>query len=131
MLALSFIFLKAGLQTKVDLLWATFVRLAAGTIGLWSIGTMRGCATAAIQSAIRNPRINWLLFIACACGAVGMLWAVLAMDRVPAGVAATLIGLQPIMVTLIGAIWYRRRPSARIVAGIVVAFCGTALICLR
>jgi drug/metabolite transporter (DMT)-like permease len=47
------------------------------------------------------------------------------------GVATTLIALQPVSVTVLGALWYRRRPTLRILTGIAVAFGGTALICLR
>lgn len=130
-LAASFIFLKLAMQNSVDPLWASFVRLCGGAAVLWAVGLVRGWIPAVGSGLRRYPRIYWMLFFSCGCGSLGMWFSSLAMNMAPVGIAATLIGLQPIMVTIIGALWYRRAPSLRTVSGIVIAFCGTALVCLR
>ena len=129
-LALSFIFLKMSLKTGVDPLWATFVRLINGALALWFMGAVRGWVSAARRGLGQYPKIYWMLLISCSCGALGMWLSTIAIDLAPVGIASTLIGLQPIAVTIIGAVWYRRRLTIRILTGIAVAFGGTALICL-
>jgi len=129
-LALSFIFLKMSLKTGVDPLWATFVRLINGALALWVMGAVRGWVVAARRGLGQYPKIYWMLLISCTCGATGMWLSTIAINLAPVGIASTLIGLQPIAVTIIGAAWYRRRLTARILTGIAIAFGGTALICL-
>ncbi|MDR1125935.1 MAG: DMT family transporter [Deltaproteobacteria bacterium] len=130
-LSLSFILLKKGLQTDIDPLWATFVRLVIGALLLWGAGLLRGWSRQAVAVLRHNRKVHWLLFFSCAFGAGGMWFASLAVSLAPVGVASTLIALQPVSVTVLGALWYRRRPTLRILTGIAVAFGGTALICLR
>lgn len=129
-LAGSFVFLKKGLSTEIDPLWASFVRAASGGLVLWAIGLARGWVTAARRGLIQCPKVYRMLFFSCALGATGMWLSSLAVNLAPVGIAATLIGLQPIIVTLMGAVWYKRRLSPRIAVGIAVAFAGTALIVL-
>jgi drug/metabolite transporter (DMT)-like permease len=60
------------------------------------------------------------------------MWAsCVAMQFTPAGIAATIMGLQPIWVIITSSLWERRLPSFRIVLGSLIAFSGTALVCLR
>lgn len=130
-LAVSFLFLKMGLQTGVDPLWGTFVRMVCGACVLWGLGLFKGWAAEAVRGIREWPSALWLLLISCSFGAGGMWMSSIAMTMAPVGVVTTLIGLQPVMVTIVGAIWYRRPPSLRIALGIVVAFFGTAMVCMR
>lgn len=131
MLSASFILLKAGLRTGVDSLWGTFVRVLSGAVVLWTVGAMRGWIKTTIRNGKKYPKVFLMLLFSCSAGATGIWFSTVAIEKAPVGVAATLIGLQPIMVTIIGAIWYRKKPSLRIVAGSLVAFAGIAMICLR
>ncbi len=126
----SFLALKMGLQAGIDPLWGTFVRMLNGALILWGMGAARGWVTSARQGLGRHPKVYWMLFGSCALGSCGIWLSGVALLKAPVGVAATLINLQPIVVAIVGAVWYRRRLSWRIMAGIVVAFGGTALICL-
>jgi len=129
--AASFIFLKKALLGGVSPLWATFLRMLVGGLILWTVGLCRGWTRSLACSLRANPRFYRILFFSCFCGSVGAWLASLAVHLAPVGIAATLIGLQPIMVTIIGALWYRKRPSPRAASGILIAFLGTALVCLR
>ncbi|MDR2892817.1 MAG: DMT family transporter [Deltaproteobacteria bacterium] len=130
-MSFSFILLKMALQTGVDPLWASLIRPICGGIVLWALAYTRGWFKPAWEGIRLHPAFIWLLFISCAAAAGGMWFSSVAFNLAPVGVAATLIGLQPIMVTMLGALWYKRQPSLRVVAGSLVAFGGTALICLR
>lgn len=130
-LAFSFLFLKQGLQTGVDTLWGTFIRLIIGACLLWGLGAAHGWPGQAVRGARQHPKVCLMLLFSCFFSAVGLWCASFAVVKAPVGVAATLIGLQSITVTIIGALWYRKMPSLRIIAGTLVAFGGVALICLR
>ena len=122
---------RMAMHTGVQPLWATFVRAAAGGAVLWTAGFALGWAVPAVQDLVRIRPIRWLLLIASINAATGMWLVSVALAIAPAGVVATLIGLQPIVVALIGAVWYRRKPSLRVLSGALIAFAGTALVCLR
>lgn len=130
-LACGYIAQRMAMQTGVDPLWATFVRASGGGVVLWMAGFALGWAVPAVRNLARVRPIRWLLLIASISAATGMWLASVALAIAPAGVVATLIGLQPIIVALVGAVWYRRKPSLRVLSGAVIAFSGTALVCLR
>ncbi len=130
-LAASFILLKISLRLGVHPLWGTFVRMLFGAALLLTLGAVKGWLPDIARNCRKRPHLLWLLLLSCSCGAVGLWFAGVGMELAPVGVAATLIGLQPVMVVIVGALWYHRPPTRRILLGIVLAFCGTALICLR
>lgn len=131
LLGVSFVLMKMALRSGIDPVWATFIRLCSGAAVLWTVGLFKGWPKLVLQGVRRHPKICWMLLFSCACGASGMWLSSLAVKYTPVGIAATLISLQTVSVTLIGAAWYRRMPSARVMVGILVAFSGTALVCLR
>lgn len=130
-LAVSFIFWKAAMQDGTDPLWATFIRLLLAALLLWGGGLFKGWSAQAFNDLRTRPRVFRLLLGACLFSAGGMWLAGIAMGLAPAGVAATIIGLQPVLGTILVAAVNRRGPSSRVICGTLVAFAGTALICLR
>lgn len=129
-LASGFTLTKMGLQTGITPLWGAFLRLFCGALMLWLTGAARGWLTPIRQGLVNYPNIYWMLFLSCAVGSFGIWMSNLALVLAPVGIVATLIGLQPIVATILGAIWYRRRLAWQVVAGIAIAFGGTSLICL-
>lgn len=129
--AVSFIAWKAAMQDGASPLWATFVRLATAAAILWGVGFFKGWSARALHDIRTRPRVLWLLLGASTFSAGGMWAAGLAMVLAPAGVAATIIGLQPVLIVGVGAVVRRQMPSARVLTGTCVAFAGTALVCLR
>ncbi|MDL2316757.1 DMT family transporter [Desulfovibrio sp. OttesenSCG-928-A18] len=129
--AASFIALKMAMQSGVSPLWAAFMRLLLAAVVLWGVGLLRGWSFAAVRNLREHPSVFWILMGACSFSAGGMWCSSIAMDLAPAGVAATIIGLQPVFITIVGGVWQRRMPSLRVVAGTLIAFSGTALLCLR
>lgn len=129
--AISFIFLKMALKEGPDPLWTAYIRILVSTVLLWGAGLVRGWSKRAVRSLIQKPFFFWTLTWTSLFGGGGMWLANLSMKMAPVGVAATLIALQPILVTFLNAVMNRRIPSVRIIVGGLVAFWGTALVCLR
>ncbi|MDR0339564.1 MAG: DMT family transporter [Desulfovibrio sp.] len=129
--SISFIFWKAATREAASPLWATFVRLLFAAAILWGMGLFKGWSARAVTDIRTRPDVFRILLGASLFSAGGMWAAGLAIDMAPAGVAATIIGLQPVLVTILTALLNRRPPSYRVLFGTVIAFTGTALICLR
>ena len=130
-LAGSLIILKIVLQKGMSPLWAALVRISLGGAILWGAGLFRGWSVEAVRGLMSKKAVFGMLLCSNAFSAFGMWFAAVAVHRSPAGIAATLMGLQPIMVMLIGAAWSRTLPTKRGVAGTVIAFAGSALVCMR
>jgi drug/metabolite transporter (DMT)-like permease len=129
--ALSLIALRAAMQEGLDSIRGAFLRASLGGIALWLMGIPGQWPQKAVRSARDNPVILRLLTLSCLLGAFGMWMSCLALSLTPASIAATIMGLQPIWVIITFALWERRLPSPRIVFGALIAFGGTAVVCLR
>lgn len=130
-LAASFLFLKRALVLGLDPIWATFLRIGLGGIMLWGFMAARGKLGAALKSAFVSWRLMRLLLIAAGVSTVGNCLMPLAMRCAESGIVATLIGLQPIIITGMTSAIERKLPTARAVVGAVIAFSGAAMIFLR
>lgn len=130
-LAGGYIAQRMGMQTGVQPLWASFVRITTAGVAFWIVGLAVGWGKTAIRDLVEHRPVRRLLTVSCTSATAGMWFASTALAFAPAGVAATIIGLQPIVVAIIGAVWYRKMPSLRVFVGAAIAFSGTALICLR
>ncbi|MDL2279993.1 DMT family transporter [Desulfovibrio sp. OttesenSCG-928-G11] len=129
--AVSFIAWKWAMADGASPLWATFVRLVMAAVVLWGTGLFKGWTVRALSDLRTRPGVFKLLLGACLFSSGGMWCAGLAMNMAPAGVAATIIGLQPVLVTVLASLINRSSPSAKSICGTVIAFAGTAIICLR
>lgn len=130
-LAFSFLLLKKTLLYGVDPLWAAFLRMCIGGAILWFMMLLRGKLFGLLKSAWTSWRIMRLLLIGCFVSAFGNCLSSVAMKYTESGIAATLIGLQPIMIIFVIMVVERKAPSIRAVIGTIIAFTGTAMIFLR
>ena len=130
-MALAFLTLKQACLLGVDPVWAAFLRFAIGGSCLWFFMLVRGKLFSSLKDTFTSWRVVKILLIACCVSTIGNCLAPVAINHVEAGIAATLIGLQPIMIIGITSVVDRRLPSLRAVVGTFIAFCGAAMIFLR
>ena len=79
-----------------------------------------------------NPGILKLFPLGCLFGPAGGIWlSCVALDYLPAAVAAMLIGLQPIALLIITGIMERRIPAPNSIIGSIIACTGAAILLLR
>lgn len=130
-LAGGYISQRLAMQTGVEPLWASLVRVSCAGVLLWGVGLFLGWSQRAARNLVEQRPVRWLMLFSGSIAGLGMWCASIGLAYAPAGVAATLIGLQPIIVAIVGAVWYRKKPTIRVVVGALTAFAGTALICLR
>lgn len=130
-LAVSFLLLKQALLLGMHPVWASFVRMSVGGAILWVMVLLRGELVAVMRRAWTSWPILRLLLLGCCVSTFGNCLAPVAMKYTQAGIAATLIGLQPVMIIIITALADRKPPTFRAVVGTLIAFSGTAMIFLR
>ncbi|MDR2075823.1 MAG: DMT family transporter [Desulfovibrio sp.] len=129
--ALSLIALRAAMQDGLDPVQGAFLRALLGGIAIWLIGVPGHWPRNAMRGARARPVILAMLSGSCLLGALGMWGSCVALRLTPAGIAATIMGLQPIWVIITSALWDRRPPSCRVILGALIAFSGTTVVCLR
>lgn len=130
-MASSFLFLKQGLLLGIEPFWATFIRIVAGASVVWILSILRGQFFRVMHDVWTSWPVVRLLLFGCMVSTVGNCLAPVAVKYTHAGIAATLIGLQPVMIILITTIYERKLPSAQALIGTCIAFAGTAMIFLR
>ncbi len=130
-MAAGFLLLKQALLLGVHPTWAAFLRIALGGGIIWAGTLLRGNLFTFLHSAWSSWAIIRLMLLGCTVSTVGNFLAPFAMHLTQAGIAATLIGLQPVLIIFLTAAIERKRPSTRAVIGTLIAFCGTAMIFLR
>ena len=120
--ALGIVFSKQALQEGIGALPLAFYRNAISTAGIWAVGLAFGAI----------PGILKLFPLGCLFGPAGGIWlSCVALDYLPAAVAAMLIGLQPIALLIITGIMERRIPAPNSIIGSIIACTGAAILLLR
>ena len=122
----------------ISLLAAVFVALGivfskqALQEGIGAVGLAFGAIRPAFGNLKANPGILKLFPLGCLFGPAGGIWlSCVALDYLPAAVAAMLIGLQPIALLIITGIMERRIPAPNSIIGSIIACTGAAILLLR
>ncbi len=130
-LAAGFLLLKQALLLGIQPTWAAFLRIGFGGIFIWSGSLLRGKLLEFLRSAWTSWSIVRLMILGCSVSTVGNFLAPYAMQLTQTGIAATLIGLQPVLIIFLTSFVDRKPPTARAIIGTLIAFSGTAMIFLR
>ncbi|HCG05279.1 MAG TPA: EamA family transporter [Desulfovibrio sp.] len=126
---------KQGLAEGVDPLFAALLRMVVAMGVFWPTAMLTGRlrpALSVVRGTEQDRRNFRLLLLASLIGPVVGVWlSLVAIGATKTGIAATLIGLEPIFIIPVAAMVERRWPTPRAIAGAGIAFVGTALLCLR
>jgi len=126
---------KQGLSEGVDPLFAALLRMVVAMGVFWPTAMLTGRlrpALGVVRGSSQDRRNFRLLLVASLIGPVVGVWlSLVAIGATKTGIAATLIGLEPIFIIPVAALVERRWPTPRAIAGAGIAFVGTALLCLR
>ena len=130
-LAISFMLLKRALAFGIHPVWAVCVRMSTGLACLWIVTLVLGKLLPVLKTAWTNASIVKLMLFGATVATIGNCLSAFAMKHTDTGIAATLIGLQPIMVMFIITAVDKKLPSLRAVVGTLIAFSGAVMIFLR
>lgn len=131
-LAVGMIASKEALRLDMPPLALSLLRNVAATVLLWVFGVGLHRVRRALRAPFETPVVIKYLLAGCFFGPTGGIWlSCVALQHLPAGVAATLIGLQPVAVFVVSGIWERRRPAGASIIGACTACAGAAVLLLR
>ena len=128
-MASSTIIAKRALA-DVSAMQATFVRMAAGTLGIFLLGGATG-RLGAWMNPFTELRVALRFFVAVCVVTFGGFWlSLLAIKNLDVATANTLIATEPVFVLPLAAVFLRQKITGRAVAGTSVAVVGIILLCL-
>jgi len=129
--AVGYVLSKVALDTGLDALSATVIRIAAACVGIWLIAGLRS-DVARTLAAMRDRRATLFMLGGAAAGPfLGVTLSLVALRHIDAGVAASITAIYPIPTLLLSARFNRESLSWRTFAGAVVAVAGVVVLFLR
>lgn len=129
LMSIAVILTKKGLSGEVSTLYATFIRMLAGTVGM----LLAGIATRRLGGWIapfRDARLTCkFTFSVCIITFGGFWLAIVAYKYTSVAVASSLISTEPIFVLPAAALFLKNKISLQAVAGAVIAMTGVIALC--
>lgn len=128
LMSFAVILTKKGLA-QVSTLYATFIRMLAGTVGMLLVGV----ATRRLGgwvSPFRDTRLIWKFTLSVCVITIGGFWlAIVAFKYTSVAVANSLISTEPIFVLPVSALFLKERVTMQAVTGAVIATVGVIVLC--
>ena len=113
----------------VSAMQATFVRMAAGTLGIFILGGATG-RLGAWMNPFSELRVATRFFVAVCVVTFGGFWlSLLAIKNLDVATANTLIAAEPVFVLPLAAVFLRQKITAGAAAGTSAAVVGIVLLC--
>jgi drug/metabolite transporter (DMT)-like permease len=126
-MSVSIIIAKEALA-KADSIQATFIRMLAGTVGIFVFGALSGQLMRGL-SALRRPSMFGFFLISVAVVTFGGFWlSLLAIDHIDVSIANTLNATEPLFVLPLAAFLLKERITRIVVFGALMTFVGIVLI---
>lgn len=127
-MSISVILTKKGLE-GVSTIYATFIRMLAGTVGMFLAGLLTGRLGQWV-TPFRDRSLVWRFSIAVCVITFGGFWlAVVAFKYTSVTIANSLISTEPIFILPIAAIFLKEKVTLQAVAGAVIATVGVIVLC--
>ena len=132
LMAVGLVLSKEAIRQGLPPLPLSFIRNATACIIIWCAALALGHIRSAWMALKTHPQVWKLLPLGCITGPAGGIWlSSVALENLPAAVASTLIGLQPIALLVATGILERRCPVRGSILGSCAACAGAALLLLR
>lgn len=127
----GYVLSKMALRGGLDPLSATVIRVTAAMIAIWLLAASTG-KVAATFSALRNRRASALMVGGAFLGPfLGVTLSLTALEYIPAGVAASITAIYPVVTLFLAAIVHRERITPRALGGTLVAVAGVVVLFLK
>src|SRR5262245_21054491 len=127
----GFVLSKFALRTGIDPVSATVVRAAAAVAGIWILALPGGQVRPSL-AALADRRGSLLMAGGAFLGPyLGVMLALAALQRIEAGVVASIIAFSPVLAILISSRVHGEPITARILLGALVSVAGVAVLFLR
>jgi len=127
-MSVSVILVKKGLE-GTPTVYATFIRMLAGTLGMFLMGIVTGRLKTWV-TPFRDRSLIWKFFLAVCVITFGGFWlSIVAFKYTSVAVANSLISTEPIFIIPLSVIFLKEKLTSRAVAGAVIATAGVITLC--
>lgn len=127
-MSVSYIMAKPALES-VSAMQETFVRMAAGAVGMAMFGIATGEFGKWLREG-RDARLAGRFFVAVCVVTFGGFWlSLLAIKHVAVAIANTLNSMEPVFVLPLAAIFLKEKITVAQIVGTVMALAGVAVLC--
>jgi drug/metabolite transporter (DMT)-like permease len=127
----GFVLSKFALRTGIDPVSATVVRAAAAVLAVWLLALPAGEVRSS-WAALADRRGSLLMAGGAFLGPyLGVMLALAALQRVEAGVVASIIAFSPVIAIVMAARFHREPITARILLGALISVAGVVVLFLR
>ncbi|MEO6463148.1 MAG: DMT family transporter [Candidatus Eisenbacteria bacterium] len=128
----GYVLSKLALQTGIDPLSATVVRVGAAMLAMWAWAAMRGELGTTLAAA-RADRAGTAFTAGGAFAGpfLGVTLSLIALQYVEAGVAASITAFFPVLTILIAMRFHHERVTPRLILGAVISVAGVIVLFLR
>jgi drug/metabolite transporter (DMT)-like permease len=122
---------KVLVESNIEPLLATFVRMIAATAAIWFYTVFRGQIRSTL--AVLSQRVTAIAVVAGAVLGpfIGVWLSLVSVKHIEAGVAATIMATIPVLILPLVVLVYKERVSMRAVLGAIVTVGGVAMLFLR
>jgi drug/metabolite transporter (DMT)-like permease len=122
---------KLGLAGDFPALSGSLIRLIAAATAIWVITFVTRQARPTVATLRAHPRALLALSGGAVTGPFLGVWlSLIAVQRAPLGIAATLTSLAPVILLPLGKIFFQERIGVRAVIGTAAAVAGTVVLFL-
>jgi drug/metabolite transporter (DMT)-like permease len=126
--AMGLVLAKEAMGETFNPMSATLIRMIAAFVSIWIVAAVRGEIINTLK-ALADKRCLLALSGAAFLGpTVGVWFSLVAVKYTQAGIAATLMSTFPVVIIPMMMIFYKERPSYRVVLGAIVAVAGVAML---
>ena len=129
--AVGYVISKLALRSGLDALSATVIRITAAAVTI-ALLTVFARAVRPTLAALRDRRASLFMAGGALFGPfLGVLFSLLALEHVDAGIAASIIAIYPVLALLIAARFHGEKLTLRALGGTVVAVAGVVVLFTR
>ncbi len=122
---------KLGLVGDFSALSGTLIRMIAAAIALWLVTLLQRQARVTYQRLKEHPRALWFIAAGALFGpTIGVTLSLVAIQRIPIGIASTLTALPPIFLLPIGYFVFKERFGWQAILGTLLTIGGVAMLFL-
>lgn len=129
--ATGYVLSKLALQTGIEPLPATVIRITAAMAGVWLLGAARGNVRRVLGVLRDRGAAGFMVGGAFMGPFLGVTLSLTALTFIQAGVASSITAVYPVFALLISARFHGERITPRAIAGTLVAVAGVVVLFLR
>jgi drug/metabolite transporter (DMT)-like permease len=129
--AIGYVLSKMALRTGIDPLSANVIRITVGAVAIWSYAAVRGQVGDTMR-AVRDRGTAAFMLGGTVFGPVlGVVLSLVALAHIEAGVAASIIAINPVLTLVISSRFHGEPFTARSLLGALIAIAGVVVLFMR